>query len=530
MFTDIDVPTSSSSIDDLREILLDDLYSFFIYCFGRVKGFPPDIPEPVGRQNHFRLFSEALMPAMRGEVLVVSISTVPRYGKTEFLCATIAWCYAHNPYGNNIYGSYKKMLAAVQTENIRKILQSRFFQTLFDARISKSSSAKDNFETVQGGRTIAIGADGSGLGHGAGLTSDVPYGGFICLDDMIKATEVHSATIRGNFQRLYSGTLLNRRNNPKKTPMIVCGQRTHQEDPIGMLQNGVDGQALDVYQKEWNANALVIPSLDSADNALWPEKHDKEYLHKLRDEDPWTFWAIFQQAPISSANRIFNTDAILRVREEPTIIATFVTVDTAETADKVNDASVFSFWGVYEPVFMGKKTGDLAIHSIGCHEVWVEPQDLMEEFELFYGACLRHNTIPEKIFIEKKSTGGMLLGFLKQRQGLILIDVKRDAGSGSKTARFHRVAPYVSRGLVSINEDSQHLTKFIKHLDGITFEESQKTDDIADTFADAITFALIEKIIYNNDVKSSNSDEIKKVSALNRRRRLAADKGNGRRL
>ena len=132
--------------------------------------------------------ADAIMAAYRGEILVVPISTVPRYGKTEMLCSGVAWCYAHNAAANNIYGSYKKMLASVQTENIRKILQSRFYQTLFETRISRSSSAKDNFETTKGGRTIAIGADGSGLGHGAGLTGDMPYGGAITLDDRIKAT------------------------------------------------------------------------------------------------------------------------------------------------------------------------------------------------------------------------------------------------------------------------------------------------------------------------------------------------------
>ena len=154
----------------------------------------------------------------------------------------------------------------------------------------------------------------------------------------------------------------------------------------------------------------------------------------------------------------------------------------------------------------------------------------MFEFESFYLSCLRHEVKPEKIFIEKKSTGGMLLGFLRQRQGLVLIDVKRDAGSGSKTSRFHRVAPYVSRGLLSINLDCQYLKKFITHLNGITFEESQKTDDIADTMADAIVFALIDKIIYNNQNKSQNSEKANKILASNRQRRLAAGNGYSRRI
>ena len=507
------------NIDRLREALLADLYFFFFYSFARVKNITPDIPQPIGRMNHFRIMADGLMSALRGEKLVLSINLPPRYGKTEMVCAAIAWCYAHNPMANNIYGSYKKMLAAEKTESVRHIIQSRFFQTFFDARLSKSSSAKDNFLTVQGGRTIAVGADGSGLGSGAGMTGDVEYGGGIFLDDMLKAQDSHSRIIRGNLQRLYSQTLVNRRNNPQKTPIVEISQRTHKEDLSGNLHNGCDDRPIDNYQKEWRENAVIIPALDNAGNALWPEKHDKTYLIDLKANDPYTFYSQMQQQPISPANCIFNTEGILLTKEEPKIIETFIPADTAETADKVNDATVFSMWGVYEIEFMGRKTGDIGLHWIACYETRVEPQDLLDEFEYFYGSCLRHEVKPRKVFIEKKSTGPMLIGFLKKRQGLVTIDVKRDAGSGSKTERFQRVAPYVSRGLLSMDETCQHCYLCLKHLKEITFDGGQRHDDIADTMADAIQFALIDKVIYNNLEKAPHLDAVSKISMINRRRR-----------
>ena len=157
------------SADAIRQAFLDDLYFAYFYTFNIMRNKPPMIPRPKNRKNHFRVMSTYIMYALRADRvnlpdLVLTLNTIPRYGKTELMCIAIAWCYAQNPAANFIYGSYKKMLATQQTEYVRKILQSRFYQAFFDVRLSKSSTAKDNFLTVQGGRTIAVGADGSSLG------------------------------------------------------------------------------------------------------------------------------------------------------------------------------------------------------------------------------------------------------------------------------------------------------------------------------------------------------------------------------
>ncbi|WP_299079164.1 hypothetical protein [uncultured Paraglaciecola sp.] len=465
-----------------------------------------------------------IMKALRGDQeslpdLVLPMYVPPRYGKTEMICHAIAWCYAHNPRANNIYASYKKMLAAEKTENVRKIMQSRTFQILFDARISKSSSAKDNFSTVQGGRTIAVGADGSGLGSGAGTTDKEPYGGGIFMDDMMKAQDGHSLAMITSVRKLYSQTLVNRRNDPKTTPIIHISQRISELDLGGQLSEGYNNSPLDNYQESWVSNAVIIPGLDSANNALWPEKHSKEYLLDLKKNDPFTFWSQIQQRPVSDSNRIFNTDAIVFFKEEPKIIATFVVADTAETADRVNDASVFSMFGVYETIFMGKKTGHIGLHWISCHQTRKEPEELVEEFEYFYGSCLRHKVIPDRVFIEKKSTGSMLLSFFKKRQGLIAVDIERNAGSGSKTNRFKMAAPFMAKGFVSMNEDCRHRDMCMHHLKQITLGGSQKHDDIADTLADGIRLGLEEKVIYNISNSSKYDSIADEIARENQSRR-----------
>lgn len=503
MLADIDDPIIEN-IDRTRKLLLDDLYVFFYYAFARMHGEEPEIPEPVGRENHFRIMANAIMVALRGELHVLSINLPPRYGKTLMLCMATAWCYAHNPSANFIYASHGKSLAAEQTEYVRSVLQSRFFQVFFDARISKSVSAKDNFKTVQGGHTFAVGADGMGLGRGAGMTGNVLYGGAIFLDDMLKTEEAFSVAARSRVVRVYSQTLVNRRNSPETTPIIHISQRTHQEDLSGCLFNGYREHAIDVYQDEWKENAVIIPAVDDAGNVLWPSKHSKEYLAKLKVEDDYTYYTLYQQNPISPSNRIFKVEHIKELKEEPKMLATFIVGDTAETADEVNNATVFSMWGVYDVEFANQKVGMLGLHSINCHETRVEPENLEEEFEYFYAGCLRHTVKPYRAFIEKASTGTSLIGAMRNKPGLIVIDIQRKGGvregwNVSKTKRFVKAAPYIMKGQVSIMRNAYHLEKFKQHLNAITLDGGQKLDDIADTFADAVRLALDEKIIYNNE-------------------------------
>ncbi len=516
------------SIQDIRAALLGDLYLFFYYMYTSVQGVKPQIPQPPGRENHFKTCFRAIQEVIegkRGPVLMLNIA--PRYGKTTMCVYAMAWCYAHNPRANNIYASFKKTLSSEKTEELRGILNSRAFKVFFDARISKSSSAKDNFLTEQGGRTIAVGADGSGLGSGAGTADKELYGGAIFIDDMTKAQDAHSAAMRDNVRRVYSQTLVNRRNDPETTKIICVGQRISQTDLPGMLLDGVEGSALDNYQEDWNRNKVALPCLDESNNALWPDKHNKQYLLDLKHNDRFTFFSQMQQEPISDSNRIFDVDRIILSSEEPNIIDTFIVCDTAETADRVNDASVFHMFGVYECMYKGSKTGEIGLHSISCYETRVEPQDLLEEFELFYTSCSRHRVRPSRVYIEKKSTGGMLLGFLRDRQGLMVIDILRNANDkigsyathGPKVERFKKAAPYVAKSLLSVTLGAEHQKMMLDHLNNITFSMTQKHDDIADTIADGISIALIDKMIYNNKAVSSSSSVSDKISSINRLRR-----------
>ncbi len=174
---------------------------------------------------------------------------------------------------------------------------------------------------------------------------------------------------------------------------------------------------------------------------------------------------------------------------------TFITADTAETDKSYNDATVFSFWGLYEIETMGRRTGEMGLHWLDCQELRVEPKDLRDSFLDFWQDCARHRVAPLLAAIEKKSTGVTLVSVLKELRGIQIRNIERNRSSGSKTQRFLNIQPYVANKLISFTNGSKHSEMCINHMSKITANDTHRHDDIADTLADAIRIALIDKTI-----------------------------------
>ena len=118
------------------------------------------------------------------------------------------------------------------------------------------------------------------------------------------------------------------------------------------------------------------------------------------------------------------------------ILYSFITCDTAETAKSYNDATAFSFWGVYDIESYGVKTGQYGLHWIDALECRVEPKDLKGTFLEFWSQCMRYKKVPQMVAIEKKSTGGTLLSLLDDIRTVRLIDIPRTREQGNKTKRL----------------------------------------------------------------------------------------------
>ena len=512
-------------IDMEREEMASQLRSSFIefmqFFYPLLTGRDFIISDPIGRESHHITLAKVLTKTFRLEIpnhrLLINIC--PGAGKSLILCMFVAWSMASYPDSQYLYISYAKDLATKQTETIKRIMQLKAYTFLFDIKIRHDSKAKEFFQTSHGGSVASFGAAGQITGRDGGLPNLDRFSGCVIIDDAHKPDEVHSDTVRLRVIKNYRETIQLRKRGTN-VPIIFVGQRLREDDLADFLLTGSDGY-------EWTT--VILESLDAADNALYPEVWSKEVLVKMREFDPYVFWSQHQQKPIPAGGALFRPEWFVMLDEEPEVLYSFITCDTAETDKSYNDATVFSFWGVYELESFGIKTGKHGLHWIDCLETRIEPKDLKGTFLDFWAQCMRYKKPPQLVAIEKKSTGGTLLSLLSEIRTIKLMDIPRTRAEGNKTKRFLDSQPYVSEGYVSFPENGRHVNLCIDHMSKITANETHRWDDIADTMADAIRIGLIEKTLISSHVNMVDYTQIAKdltvgQSQVNRLRQRAYSK------
>lgn len=492
-----------------KEVLASQLRgSFLLFCkmfFPIVTGRDFIVSSPIGRESHHIVIARALTNVFRENTKYsrLGICVPPRCSKSVLVSLWAAWSYAHYPDCNFIYISYGSDLASKHTAFIKTIMTCKHYQYLFDLDLRKDSRARDHFETTSGGSTTAFGSTGAIVGQDAGLPGLNRFSGAVIIDDPHKLDEVHSDKIRKSVIDNYETTI--RQRAPIGTPIIFIGQRGHEDDLAAFLQSGKD-----TLPWRW----INLKGLDDAGNALYPEVHPKELLLSLQDKSPYVFASQFQQDPLPAGGGLFKPEWFVELDDEPAITATFITADTAETEKAWNDATVFSFFGIYEIETYGKKTGILGLHWLDCMEIRVEPKDLEANFLDFFANCSHYSIPPHVAAIEKKSTGVTLLSTLENLRGIAIRKIDRNANSGSKAQRFIDIQSIVSARRISFPKHGKHNQLCINHMSKITANDSHRHDDIADTLSDAIRLAFIDKTIYINaqsvDKNTHKLDELNK--------------------
>lgn len=463
--------------------------SFLLFCqtfYPLVTGRPFVISVPVGRESHFITIAKELTLASRLEVINLLINVPPGSGKSTLVALWVAWTMSRYPDSQYLYISYGFELAVKHTEFIRRIIQCPYYAKVFGIYIRSDMKAKDHFVNNFGGSIKAFGMSGPIVGQDGGLPNCDRFSGAILMDDLHKPDEVHSDTIRQGVIKNYQETIVQRPRSPL-VPMIFIGQRLHEDDLPAFLLSGKD-------ERVWKA--VVLKAIDAAGNALYPQVNPLEQLIEKREKNPYVFSSQYQQEPVPAGGALYKEKDFVILDEEPDFLCTFITADTAETSKSYNDATVFSFWGVYKLVESGQEIDQLALHCIDCWELRIEPKFLEAEFRSFYAECMLHKTKPLIAAIEKKSTGVTLCSVLEDMRGLDIREVKRTAASKCKADRFIELQPIIAAKLISLTYGAKHNRMFIDHMLKITANDSHRHDDIADTVYDAVKIALIDKLLY----------------------------------
>lgn len=491
-----DLPQHSIELLELRAKLQGSFLLFCQFFYKALNQRDFIISCPMGRESHFITCAKVLTKCARLDVLRLVLNLPPGCGKSTLLTMWVAWTLSMFPDARYMYISYSKKLAAKQTETIKRILSLREYKEIFDVHILFDSKAKEYFQTNQGGAVAAFGAEGSITGFDAGLPGLDRFSGAVVIDDSHKPSEVHSDTIREGVINNYRETI-RQRTRGINVPIIFLGQRLHEADLPSFLLDGGDGS-------HWER--VILKGLDEAGNALYPEAFPREMLETMRDIDPYVFAAQQQQDPLPAGGALFKPRYFSILPETPKMLITFITADTAETDKTYNDATVFSFWGLYKIETMGREINMLGLHWIDCLETRIEPKDMQETFLNFWGNCMRFKCPPSVAAIEKKSVGTTLISLLDDIRGVAIRNIERNRKS--KIQRFLDIQPYVYEKRISFTEGDDHYDNCVTHMCKITANDSHRHDDIADTLADAVKIALMDQSIYNKDNQTSNIAQV----------------------
>jgi hypothetical protein len=456
--------------EEFASILRGSLLEFTKYFTKYITGRDFIIAQPLGQEPSQITLCRSLTSIFRMEDPGYnhSFHIAPGTGKTLQMCMFVAWTYTHYPDCNYLYISNAKDLATSATAFIKQIMTSEMYTWLFDVHISRDSRAKEHFATTAGGNVAAFGSDGGITGRNSGLPITVRWSGCTIYDDAEKPKTIHSDTIRGEIQRNYRETIAPRPRSPV-VPTLYIGQRLHEDDLAAYFINGKD-------VRKWKIT--LLPSEDSHHNPLHPHLYSAQYLADLREKSEYVYWSQHMQQPLPSGGSLFKPEWIVQLDQMPEIQVSFITCDTAETSLAWNDATVFSFWGVYEIEYEGRKTGDIGLHWLDTVELRIEPKDLKDEFLDFWGECHRFKVPPTIACIEKKSTGVTLLSVLRDLRGITIRDIKRDRSSGSKGDRFVECQAPVGHRLLSISSNAKHKELVLDHISKITANGSHRHDDI----------------------------------------------------
>lgn len=493
---------NTSDTIELKSELLSSIVRFNQVFYQLRTGREFKINYPAGRESHIIQIARALKKVLLGEIKRLIINIPPRYGKTEMIINFIAFALARYPDSNFIYVSYAHSLAKKQTQTIRDIILLPHYRNLFGVRLAGDSTAKDDFELETGGSVYAVGAGGSITGRGAGVRGKKEFGGALIIDDIHKPDEALSDTIRDGTIEWFYNTAQSRLNNGNDTPIIYIGQRVHENDLAAVLMN----------KGGWET--LIIPALDKNNNALDESLHTTKDLLLMQEQSPYNFAAQYLQNPQPAGGGIFRPEWFYLMDENPEILFSFITADTAETDKTYNDATVFSFWGLYKIKQSNVETDIYGLHWLDCREIWIEPKDLESEFMSFYAEAMRFHVKPSFAAIEKKSTGTTLVSILSKMQGLQIMEIERTKASGSKTSRFLDCQSTVARKRVSLLKNAKHTNMCVEHCRKITANNTHARDDIADTLADAIKIGLIDEIIIKRNINAVSREAVTVLKAL----------------
>lgn len=421
--------------------------------------------------EHHEKIRVALMKIWLGDTDRLLIIAPPQSGKSVLVVPLFSsWCFAHNSGCRFMNLSRSDDLVLRNSNECKMFIKSPLWQAMFNLEIPRGKDSASMWKTTTNGQYHAIAIGGQVTGKSVGSLDRSKFGGALIVDDPVKAKA--AMYFHKERQTAFDGIKdAQSRIATDQTPIILAMQATHPDDPACRIRDGA-------LIGDWEF--VHIPALDENDTSFWPEKLTTEYLHALRDKDPYFFNAQYMGVPEPPSGGTFKREYWKYYKVLPKLQYRIVVADTAMKKGKENDYTVFACWGLGE---------DKNAYLIDLFRDKLEAPELRRSFRAF---CLKHkntgNGQLRKAYVEDKASGTGLIQDTKRESQIPVVGVKRGR-EDNKILRANDIVGYIESGYVFLPESVPWLSDFI--LEHSLFPAG-KHDDQVDTTSDGVKLLLVD--------------------------------------
>ena len=252
-----------------------------------------------------------LMAVWEGKLTRLIVNCPPRFAKSSIVTILFPiWVWLQDPTKDFLCTSYEIDLATVHNLDRRRLMDSRWFRSLFSdcLELATDRSQAQEFSNTAGGTMQAASTASKAQGRG---------GDIIICDDPISVDFVYSEVFRNEVNFWFERQLPQRLNNPSESAIIVVAQRLHQNDPVGFLlgQEDSEWQLLKLPLVAEEETTITFPHSgrvwkrkkgDCLDPKRWTPRTIRE---RQRNRLVWA--SQFQQEPMAASGNLIRVDDIL---------------------------------------------------------------------------------------------------------------------------------------------------------------------------------------------------------------------------
>lgn len=257
---------------------------------------------------------EHVEAVFNGEIKRLVINVPPGASKSRLVRVMAPlYLWTKKPWARIIGASYALSLSERDSYYARTIIQTDWYKNNFGVSISSEQGAKVNFDNDHMGGMRAISVGGATTGF---------RGDLLVLDDGHDNAKGESDAVRSEAVQWFLETFQTRVNDLDNTPIIVIGQRIHQED---VYQAAIDlGYEHLNIPMEWDESYRKTTSIGWTDprtkegELMWPERFSADAVERLkRAMGPYAAAAQLQQTPVPRKGGMFAVDNIQVIEELP---------------------------------------------------------------------------------------------------------------------------------------------------------------------------------------------------------------------